>query len=97
MSFFLIVLRIYIWKGFPLASIHSFKYTMVWSNFEIPRSFIVENSKKRINFNRECVKNVTFLQVRNNCVIFKQVSEYNPNSVVLVNHKILQLEFIKNG
>ena len=33
---------------------------MVWSDFEIPLSFIVENSKQRINFIIGCVKNVAF-------------------------------------
>ena len=62
---FLIILRnkfhsIYTWKDSSLTSIHSFKYTMVWSDFEILQSFIVQNSKKRINFNTGCVTNVTF-------------------------------------
>ena len=63
--FFLIVLRkqfysIYTWKDCPLTSIHSFKYSIVWSDFEIPQSFIVGNSKQRINFNTGCVTNVSF-------------------------------------
>ena len=50
-SLFLTVLRNqfhsgYTWKGFPLTSIHSFKYSMVRHDFEIPRSFIVENSNQ---------------------------------------------------
>ena len=39
---------------------------MVWFDFEIPQSFIVENSKKSINFNTGCVTNVTFLEVGSN-------------------------------
>ena len=63
--FFLIVLRnqfhsIYTLKGFPLTIIHSFKCSMVRSDFEILQSFIVENSKQRINFNTGCVTNVSF-------------------------------------
>ena len=50
---------------------------MVWSDFEIPRSFIIENSKKRINFSTESVTNVTFLEVDSNSDIFKQASENN--------------------
>ena len=52
---------------------------MVWFDFEIPQSFIVENSKKSINFNTGCVTNVTFLEVGSNCDIFKQTSENNPD------------------
>ena len=33
---------------------------MVWSDFEIPQSFIVENSKQGINFKTGYVTNVTF-------------------------------------
>ena len=62
---FSIVLRtqfhsIYDWKDFQLTNIHSFKCTMVWSNFEIHQSFIVENTKQRIKFSTGCVTNVTF-------------------------------------
>ena len=51
---------IYTWKDFQLTSIHSFKYIMVWSDFDIPQSFIVENSKQSINFNTGCVRKGTF-------------------------------------
>ena len=51
---------------------------MVWSDFEVPQSFIVENSKQRINLNTVCVTNVTF-QVSNNSGIFKQALENSPN------------------
>ena len=37
------VRSIYTWKDFTLTSIHSFKYCMIWSYFELPQSFIVEN------------------------------------------------------
>ena len=55
-SLFLTVLcnkfdSIYTLKDFLLTSIHSFKYTMIWYEFEIHQSFIVENSKKRIDLN----------------------------------------------
>ena len=33
-------------------------YAMVWSDFKIPQFFIVENSKRRINFIRERVTTV---------------------------------------
>ena len=33
---------------------------MAYADFEIPQSFVVENSKQRTNFNTECVTNVTF-------------------------------------
>ena len=33
---------------------------MVWSDFEIPQTFIVENSKQSINFDIGCAVNVTF-------------------------------------
>ena len=52
---------------------------MVWSDFEILQSFIVQNSKKRINFNTGCVTNVTFQEIGSNCGIFKQASENSPN------------------
>ena len=43
--------NIYTWKNVPLTSTNSLKYTMIWSDFELPQSFIVENSKQCINFN----------------------------------------------
>ena len=52
--------NIYAWKDFQLTSIHSFEYTMIWFDFELPQNFIVENSKKCIYFNTRCVRNVTF-------------------------------------
>ena len=79
-SFYLIVLHnqfynIFIWKDFPLTSIHSSKYTIAWSDFAIPQFLIVENSKQRINFNIGCV---TFWELVNNCGIFKQALENSP-------------------
>ena len=59
-------------------SIHSFKYTMVQSDFE-SQSVIVANSNQRINFNTEHVSNVTFQEVGSNCGIFKHASQNNPN------------------
>ena len=64
-SLFLIILHnqfhsIYTWKDFSLTIVHSFKYAMVWSDFESLKSFIVEISKQRINFNVGCDTNVTF-------------------------------------
>ena len=52
---------------------------MAWSNFEIHQSFIVENSKQRINFNITCVANVTFQEVGSYCGILKQTSENSPS------------------
>ena len=52
---------------------------MVWFDFEIPKSFIVENSKSSINFNTRCVKNVTLLEAGSICDIIKQASENRPN------------------
>ena len=43
---------------------------MIRSDFEIPQSFIVKNSKQRINFNS--VTNVSFLKPGSNFGIFKQ-------------------------
>ena len=43
--------NIYTWKNVPLTSTNFLEYTMIWSNFELPQSFIVENSKQCINFN----------------------------------------------
>ena len=54
-------------------------HTMVWSDFEIPQSFVIENSKQRINFNTAYVTNVTFQEVDSNCGMFKQASENRPN------------------
>ena len=45
---------------------------MVWSNFETPQSYIVENRNQPINLNTGCVTNVTFQEVGCNCGIFKQ-------------------------
>ena len=77
-SLFLIVLRnqfhsIYAWRKFPLTSIHSFKYSMVRSDSEIPQSFIIENCKQRIYFSK--VTNVSFWKPGSNFVIFKQPSK----------------------
>ena len=33
---------------------------MVWPDFEMPQFFMIENSKKRINLNTECVTNIIF-------------------------------------
>ena len=52
---------------------------MVWPDFEIPQSFIVENGKQSINLNIGCVTNVTFDKVGSNCGILKQASENGPN------------------
>ena len=81
MSLFLIVLcnqfhSNYTSKDFPLTSIHSIKHSMVRSDFEIPQSFIVGNSKQRINFNS--VTNVTFWEPGNGFDIFKQPSKNSP-------------------
>ena len=48
---------------------------MVTSDFEIHQSFIVENSKKRVNFNIICVTNVSFWELGSNFGILKQASE----------------------
>ena len=102
-SLFLIVLRnqfhsIYTWTGFPLTSIYSFKYTMVWSDFEIPRFFIIKNSKKRINFNAGYVTNVTFWKL---VVILIDSNKLQKiilmNSVALLVQKMMQWEFVKNA
>ena len=53
---------------------------MDWSDFEIPQSFIVKNSKQRINFDTGCVTNVTFYQVGSIFVTFK-VLENSPNEL----------------
>ena len=42
---------IYTWKDFPLTMIHSFKYNVSWSTFEIRQFFIIESSKQCKNFN----------------------------------------------
>ena len=46
---------------------------MVKSDFKIPQSFIVENSKQRINFNS--VTNVSFWEPGKNFGTFKQPSK----------------------
>ena len=51
---------------------------MLLSDFVIPQFFIAEDSKQRINFNIDCVTNVTFQEVGSNCGIFKQASENSP-------------------
>ena len=81
MSLFLIVLcnqfhSNYTSKDFPLTSIHSIKHSLVRSDFEIPQSFIVGNSKQRMNFNS--VTNVTFWEPGNGFDIFKQPSKNSP-------------------
>ena len=53
---------------------------MIWSDFEIFQSFIVENSKQCTNFNTACATTcVTFQNVGSNCGISKQALENNPN------------------
>ena len=52
---------------------------MVWSDFEICQSFIVENKKQRVNFNTGFVTNVTWQEVASNRNIFKQVLENSLN------------------
>ena len=100
-SFFLIVLRnqfhsIYTWTGFPLTNICSFKYTMVWSDFEIPRFFIIKNSKKRINFNAGYVTNVTFWKLVVILIDSKKLQKIIlTNSVALLVQKMMQWEFVK--
>ena len=42
--------NIYTWKNVALTSTNFLEYTMTWSDFELPQSFIVENSKQCINF-----------------------------------------------
>ena len=49
---------------------------MVRSDVEIPQSFIVENSRKRINFNS--VTNVSLGKPDSNFGIFKQPSKNSP-------------------
>ena len=49
---------------------------MARSDFEIPRFFIVENSKQRINF--KSATNVPFWEPGSNFVIFKEPSKYSP-------------------
>ena len=100
-SLFLIVLRnqfhsIYTWTGFPLTSIYSFKYTTVWSDFEIPRFFIIKNSKKRINFNAGYVTNVTFWKLVVILIDSKKLQKIIlTNSVALLVQKMMQWEFVK--
>ena len=48
---------------------------MAWSNFQVPKSSIVENSNQCVNFNKECVTHMSFYKVDINCAIFKQALE----------------------
>ena len=77
-SHFLIVLHnqfysIYTWKD------RSFKYTMVWSDFEISQSFIVRNSKNILISIQDVLQMWLFKEVGNYCGIFKQASEKSTN------------------
>ena len=71
---------------------------MVWSDFEIPRFFIIKNSKKRINFNAGYVTNVTFWKL---VVILIDSNELrkmiSTNPVALVVQKMLQRECVENS
>ena len=49
---------------------------MVRSDFKIPQSFIVENSKQRINFNSAI--NMSFWEPGSNFGIFRQPSKNSP-------------------
>ena len=49
---------------------------MVRSDFKIPQSFIVENSKQRINFNS--ATNMSFWEPGSNFGIFRQPSKNSP-------------------
>ena len=51
---------IYTWKDFPLTIIYSFKYSMIYSDFQIPQFFIAKFSKQCINSGTGCVTNITF-------------------------------------
>ena len=53
-------------------------YTMVLSDFEIPQSFVVENNKQSINFNKGCVIYMTFQEVGSNYSILKEALENIP-------------------
>ena len=70
---------IYTWKDFPLTIIYSFKYSMIYSDFQIPQFFIAKISKQCINSETGCVTNITFQKVGSNCSIFKQPSKNSPN------------------
>ena len=53
----------------------------MFAMFEIPQTFIVENSKQGINFNTGYVTNVTFQEVGGNCNVSKRASENGPNEL----------------
>ena len=48
---------------------------MVWSDLEIPQTFIVVNNKENVNFNT----GLDFLGSCSNCVIFKWASKNSNN------------------
>ena len=50
----------------------------MFAGFEIPKIFIVENSKQGINFNTGYVTNMTFQEVGGNCNESKRASENGP-------------------
>ena len=69
---------------------------MVWPDFEIPQFFMIENSKKRINLNTECVTNVIFGKLVVIVIHSKKLGK-----IILTNFKapcvqMLQWEFVKN-
>ena len=58
----------------------------------LSKLFIAENRQYCINFNAECVTNVTFYEVVSNSGTFKQASENSPISNYC--SKMLQWKFV---
>ena len=72
------------------------KYALVCFDFEIPQSFVVENSKWRINFYTGCVTNVNFSEVDSNLVFSHKLQKIVLTiSVALMLQKMLQWEFVE--
>ena len=69
---------------------------MVWSDFEIPQFFMIENSKKRINLNTECVTNVIFGKLVVIMIYSKKLGKIILTNFIAPCVQMLQWEFVKN-
>ena len=69
---------------------------MVWSDFEIPQFFMIENSKKRINLITECVTNVIFGKLVVIMIYSKKLGKIILTNFIAPCVQMLQWEFVKN-
>ena len=69
---------------------------MVWSDFEIPQFFMIENSKKRITLNTKCVTNAIFGKLVVIMIYSKKLGKIILTNFIAPCVQMLQWEFVKN-